>query len=187
MHEQINIHNLTLAVVFSALGMVLPPLFHLLGLGSMFMPMYIPLAIGSFMLTARNALMIGMLTPLLSALITGMPPFYPPVAFLMMAQLGVFCTAISLLRHRLRVPVLPALLAAIALDRAVMVTAYYFVAPLFSVSFGVLSAYDLLKSTPGILIMIVLVPVAVPRAVALIQRRSLRLYEHTHGPGGPLP
>ncbi|MBN1534038.1 MAG: hypothetical protein JXA20_15315 [Spirochaetes bacterium] len=176
MHEKLNISNIILAGIFTSLGVVIPMLFHLLGLGAVFLPMYLPLSVGAYMLSTRNALIMGIFTPLLSALITGMPPFYPPVAFLMMVQLGVFCTVISLMQHRLKAPVLLSLLAAIALDRALLVAAYYIAAPLFSVSFGIISAYDILKSLPGILIMLVMVPVAVPRGLALLRRNSLNPY-----------
>jgi hypothetical protein len=176
MHERMNISNIILAGIFTSLGVVTPMLFHLLGLGAMFLPMYIPLSIGAFMLSAPNALILGIFTPLLSALITGMPPFYPPIAFLMMAQLGTFCTVISMMQHRLKAPVMLTLLTAIAIDRAMLVAAYFIAAPLFSVSFGIISVIDLLKSLPGIGIMLVMVPVAVPRALSLLRKNSLRPY-----------
>jgi len=188
MHERINLNNMLLSAIFSALGILVPVLFHLVGLGSMFLPMYLPLAVGAYLLSGRNALMLGVFTPLMSAFITGMPPIYPPVAFMMSIQLGTFCLLISFFQHQLKLPVLVTLLIAMAVDRAILVAAYYLIAPLFSINVGIASAYDIIKSFPGIILMCLIVPVAVPRFIRLIDRNSLRPYEHknekengTHG------
>ncbi len=181
MHDRIDISNLLLAVVFSALGIAVPVLFHALGLGSVFLPMYLPLAVGAFLLSRLNALMLGFFTPLFSALLTGMPPFYPPVAFIMMIQLPVFCFTISVLSHRYTGSVILPLAAAILLDRLLLVALFYFIYPLFSIDARIITLYDLLKSLPGVALMFVVTPLAVPRCVDLLERNSLRLFEHGGG------
>ncbi len=179
MHEKIDINNLMLAVIFSALGVILPFLFHLLGLGSIFLPMYIPLALGAYLLTKRNAFLMGFFTPLFSAVLTGMPPFYPPVAFMMMVQLSLFCVLIASLSHRTRMPVLAVFLAAMAVDRILLLVLYRFIAPMFLVDFRMFTAYDILKGLPGIILMAVLLPFLVPRSTAILAKHSLSLYEHS--------
>lgn len=181
MHDRIDISNLLIAVVFSALGIAVPVLFHALGLGSMFLPMYLPLAVGAFLLNRANALMLGFFTPLFSAVLTGMPPFYPPVVFMMMLQLPLFCFTISLLTHRYTKSVILSLAAAVLLDRLLLVALFYIVYPLFSIDPRIITLYDLMKSLPGVVLMFVVVPLAVPRCVALLRKHSLRLFEHRHG------
>lgn len=75
-----------LAGLFLAAALVLPVFFHALGLGSAFMPMFYPLALAGFLVAAPLAMITGVSAPLLSALLTGMPPFYPPIAFIMTAE-----------------------------------------------------------------------------------------------------
>ena len=179
MHEQIHINNLIIAVIFTALGVILPVLFHLLGLGPIFMPMFLPLAIGAFLVTPSNALIMGFFTPLLSAILTGMPPFYPPIAGVMVVELTLFCALISILTHRTRLPLLIVLVAAIVCDRLVLVILYSFVMPLFDISAGLFSLYDIARGIPGIILMLLLVPVMVRRSRQLLARHSLRLYEHS--------
>jgi hypothetical protein len=177
MHNNIEINNLVIAVLFTALGIAVPILFHLVGLGSVFLPMYLPLIIGAFLLTGVNALLMGIFTPLISALLTGMPPFYPPIVFIMSVQLGVVCFFISYVTHRFKVNILITLALAIAIDRMLLIVFYYMIIPLFHINFGLYTAYDLLKGIPGIILILVLVPLLVPRALAVINRYSLRLYE----------
>lgn len=177
MHNNIEINNLVIAVLFAALGIAVPILFHLVGLGSIFLPMYLPLITGAFLLTGVNALLMGLFTPLISALLTGMPPFYPPIVFIMSVQLGVVCFFISYITHRFKVNILITLSLAVVIDRLLLIVFYYMIIPLFHIDFGLYTAYDLLKGIPGIILILILVPLVVPRALAVIKRYSLRLYE----------
>ena len=150
----------------------------MLGMGSAFLPMFIPLAVAAFFLDIKNALIIAIATPLASALLTGMPPLYPPIAFIMAAELAVFCSIISLLNTKTKLPVLAVLLIAEATERTLQVLLYIHIMPLFRVSAAAWSVYDILKVMPGIILMSILVPIIVPAAREIIERRSLRLFEH---------
>ncbi|MFH0977404.1 MAG: hypothetical protein V1874_16620 [Spirochaetota bacterium] len=178
MHDKLDINNILLAVIFSAMGVTFPILFHLVGLGSVFMPMYIPLALGAYMLTLKNAAITGFFTPLASAVLTGMPPFYPPIAPLMMLQLTVFCCFISFMTHRFKIKPVISILAAIIIDRLILACYYFLIIPLFGISPEIYTAYHLIKSFPGLLLMIITVPLLVPVCVRIIKNKSLRLYEH---------
>lgn len=166
-----------IAVIFSILGIIVPVLFHMLGLGSVFLPMFLPLAAGAFLMSPGYALLTGIMTPLFSALLTGMPPFYPPIAILMMIELGAFCFLISLLKSKSRLNNITILVISILAERILMVVLYYFVMPLFKINFGVISFYAIMKSFPGIILMLIIVPLFVPAASAVIEKRKLRLYE----------
>jgi hypothetical protein len=186
MHHRIDTANVIIAVIFSGLSIALPMVFHLLGLGSVFLPMYIPLAVGSFMLSARNSVMAGFFTPLASSLLTGMPPLFPPIAPIMMIQLSVFCLLISFFSHSSvlhggvisRIKILSILLCAIVADRIIMALLYMVLLPLLEIRSSIVTAFDLLKGMPGIILMCVIVPVLVPKCVEILQKYSLKLYEH---------
>jgi hypothetical protein len=181
MHDKLDINNIILSVIFSAMGIALPALFHLVGLGPVFMPMYLPLAVGACLLSPGNALIMGFITPLASALLTGMPPFYPPVAPIMIAQLTVFCGMLSWLSHRAVLRTVIPLVASLAVDRALLAGCYFIIMPLFGVNTAAYTAYDLFRSFPGMFLLLAVVPFAVPRSAVIIRKHSLRLYEHKGG------
>ena len=87
-----------LSGLFIALGVIVPILFHMVGLGSFMLPMFWPLCLGAFMLSPAFAILIGILTPLISMLLTGMPP--APVSYLMAPELAVACGLISMLKYK---------------------------------------------------------------------------------------
>jgi hypothetical protein len=142
------------------------------------------------MLDRGNALMAGLFTPLASALITGMPPLYPPIAFMMSLQLGLACLGISWLAHRRadvsRAGVLGIVLAALLFDRALLVGIYALVFPLLGLDAGFYGLYDAAKGLPGVILICLAAPAAVPKGVEILRRHSLRLYElKGAGHGGP--
>lgn len=175
---------MVLAVIFSAFGILVPMLFHLVGLGAVFLPMFLPLALGAFFLSPMNALLVGMFTPLASAVLTGMPPFYPPIAFIMVAELGVLCLVISLLSHRTGLPGVLVLMVAILSERLVLVLMLSLVMPLFQISYKAFSIYEIVKGLPGIILILITVPLMVGRVQKVLARRSLRPFEHSHGGDG---
>jgi SAM-dependent methyltransferase len=81
--------ELIYAGLLGAAALLLPPLFHLVHLGSVFLPMYLPLMTLAFLVGPGPAAITAGLIPLLSALTTGMPPWYPPVAPAMAVELSV--------------------------------------------------------------------------------------------------
>ncbi len=73
-----------------SMGIVLPMGFHAVGIGgAIFLPMHIPVLIAGLMLGPCWGALIGMLTVLLSTLLTGMPPVIPMLP-IMFFELGVY-------------------------------------------------------------------------------------------------
>jgi uncharacterized membrane protein len=152
--------------LFVAIGIVLPMAFHAAGMGRTFLPMHIPVLLAGIYLGWRSGLVVGAVTPLLSGLLTGMPPFVPPTAFAMMAELPVYGVLVSVFYRRMRMhPVLSVGLAAF-LGRVVYGLIGYSVfpllglpevSPLYPVTAG------LVASLPGVVVQIVLIPVIVSR------------------------
>ena len=70
-----SIKSMVLAALFMALGIVLPIALHAIpDAGKIFLPMFLPVLVGALFLPWQYALAVGVFTPLLSTLLTGMPP-----------------------------------------------------------------------------------------------------------------
>jgi hypothetical protein len=150
--------------LFGAAALLLPTLFHALRLGHVFMPMYLPLVALAFFVRPLPAAITALMTPLLSGAVTGMPPFYPPIAVLMALELGGMAGAIALVRARRPnangwVVLLPVLLA----GRVAYAAMSYAAARLVDLPAGFVAGISLLSGWPGILLMLAVVP-AVARA-----------------------
>ena len=151
--------------VFGAAGLLLPVLFHMVQLGRVLMPMYLPLVALAFFVRPAAAAATALVTPLLSMALTGMPPAYPPVAFVMASELALMAAlTAAVVRRRPRVDPRLVLVAVLALGRL-----YYFgvmlllagwlrLPPLFVAGLSVASGW------PGIVLMLVVIPPVVSAA-----------------------
>ena len=74
-----QVKRLTLSAFFLALGLVLPFAFHSFGpqAGAVFLPMHIPVLLCGFVCGPAYGALVGVVTPLLSSALTGMPPLMP--------------------------------------------------------------------------------------------------------------
>lgn len=112
-----NTHIMVLTGLFIAAGILLPVFFHGLGLGgAVFLPMHIPVLTGGLLLGWQAGLVMGLVTPLLSSLLTGMPPVLPALP-LMTAELAVYGAAAGFFYRSKRLPVYATLIAAMILGR----------------------------------------------------------------------
>ncbi len=84
--DQLFPRDLIWGGLWGALALVLPLLLHPFGLGVHLMPMFLPLLIAAATLRPGTSLLLAILVPLISGVATGMPPLYPPVAFLMILE-----------------------------------------------------------------------------------------------------
>lgn len=99
MKKTMNVQEIALCGLFIALGITTPMFFHLFNMGGpMFLPMHIPVLIGGMVLSPSVAIILGVLTPLLSSILTGMPVLYP-MGVIMMVELGVYALSTSLLEQ----------------------------------------------------------------------------------------
>ncbi len=170
MNKEDQINQLIIAAITTASAVFVPILFHLLGLGSIFLPMFIPLSIGSFFMNPVVALCTGAIAPISSSLLTSMPPLYPPIALIMLVELSLFCYVISLLKHTFNVNTYVTMIIAILFDRIILYILYACIMPHFKISFVLFSIYDLFKSFPGIILLLTITPVAVNGIDTVIKR-----------------
>lgn len=155
-----NTKHMVLTALFIAAGLILPVFFHMVSMsGAIFLPMHIPVLLGGLFLGWRSGLIIGAVTPLLSSLLTGMPPLLP-MAPMMAAELGLYGLTGGYLYRSRRFPLPAALLLAMLAGRlgtAAMVG-------LFAESLGIHAAplvyigASLLKGLPGIVIQLCFIP-----------------------------
>lgn len=110
--------NLTGAALCMALGVVFPIFFHMLGAGPAFLPMHIPVLLCGLLFGWEYGAVCGFLVPLLSALLTGMPPLFP-TAPAMMLELCAYGILTGVLYRKARWNVYPALIVSMLGGRAV--------------------------------------------------------------------
>ncbi|MDF2628034.1 MAG: hypothetical protein K0R39_1865 [Symbiobacteriaceae bacterium] len=152
--------RMVFSALFIAFGLLIPAIFHAVGLGGpVFLPMHIPVLIGGLVLGPGAGLVIGLLTPVLSSVLTGMPPLGSPILVLMMVELaayGLIAGALMKWRRNLLLSLGGALLGGrIAMGLAVALVRLAIPFP------GTPVAYvtgALVTSLPGLAIQIVVVP-----------------------------
>jgi len=166
--------DIAYCAVFGAAAMLLPVIFHVFHLGSMFMPMYLPLVTLSFFVGPIPAALTALLLPLLSAAITGMPPFYPPIAFIMSLELATMCGIIALVRMALpKINELIILIPVLFLGRCIGIGLIYLMALFMKLPATFVVGASLLSGWPGIILMIVAVP-AVIRISRLVGHSNMQ-------------
>lgn len=172
--------ELALAGLLGALGLTLPIGFHALGWGGkVLLPMHLPILVAGFLLGAPTAVGLGLVVPLLSAALTGMPPLAPPVAPLMSLELAAKAGVASLLYRTLRLPLWVALPAALVADWVVLGLAVAAGARFFSIQGSVVGyvAAAIAVGLPGTALQVA----AAPLAVAAVERRLPRLRRERRG------
>ena len=112
-----RLRAIVISAAMGALALVLPVVFHAVGLGSKFLPLLLPLLLNGFFVPFRWAAATGAAVPLISALATGMPPLYPPVAFVLAIEGAVLGGLASAIYRRCERRLWPALVSAIAAGR----------------------------------------------------------------------
>jgi len=162
MSTKLSPRELALSGLFGAAALVLPFLFHLVHLGSLFMPMYLPLVTLAFLVRPAPAAVTAFVAPLLSAALTGMPPFYPPVAAFMALELAAMAALLSWLRRRRpNTGVLLILVPVLLMGRVLSVGLVYALSRMMTLPAPFLAGVSFLSGWPGIVLMLVVVPVLV--------------------------
>lgn len=162
-----SVKELIMSGLFIALGIVLPIIFHMIGAGTVFLPMHIPVLLSGFFVGVPFAIAVGILTPLLSSLLTGMPPMFPVLPF-MMFELGTYGAITSLLYRKLTwnmylrvyLSLIGSMIAGrISAAMAVWGLATFFAAKLPGPIVFITSA--IVTGVPGIIIQLAIIPIIV--------------------------
>ena len=156
----------TLCAVCIALCYVLPIAFHAVGLGSVLSPMHIPVLLCGLICGGGAGLICGLVGPVLSSLLSGMPPMMMLVR--MIPELGVYGLVAGIVMKKLHTgsnakDVYISLVAAMIVGRIVggIATTVFFAVTSGVYSLGLWFTSYFIESVPAIAIHLVLVPILV--------------------------
>lgn len=172
MHK--NTKKLVGSALFLALGMLLPTLFHMAGLGqgSVFLPMHIPVLLCGFLCGKGYGALIGILTPLITGVITGMPPFYP-IGLAMAAELCTYGFLSGICYEKIK-KIYPSLIIAMMIGRIIsgitnMILLSFAGKPY---TLEVFISTSFIIALPGIMIQLILIPMLVKAAEKTLMHKG---------------
>ena len=160
-----NTKKLVLSALFLALGLVLPFLTgQIPEIGSMLLPMHIPVLICGFACGWPYGLLVGFISPLLRCFLFGMPSL--PYAIAMAFELATYGAMTGLLYKKLenfKVRTYISLLTAMVAGRLVWAAASFIIYTIQQSAFTwqIFINGALLTAIPGIILQIVLIPILV--------------------------
>lgn len=155
-----SVRETVLSGLFIALGLILPMVFHAFGAGSTFLPIHIPVLIAGFVVSLPFALAVGVITPILSSLFTGMPPVFPVLPF-MVFELATYGAVVSLLYRKFKLNVYISLISSMVVGRIVSSLVVWALATFFMAKLPnpiVFITGGITQGIPGIIIQIVFIP-----------------------------
>lgn len=155
-------YNLAYCGLFGSMALLLPIIFHIIRLGHIFMPMYLPLVALAFFVSPLYAAITSLIVPLLSSFATGMPPLYPPVAVFMSIELSIMTALISFFYNRFKMLnewmiLVPVLL----LGRVIYVALVYLFSLFIKLPAGFMAGLSFLSGWPGLILILIIVPALV--------------------------
>jgi len=149
---------------FIAVGIVLPMVFHAVGLGSIFLPMHLPVLLAGFILGSWCGMLVGILSPLVSSLLTGMPLVSPPILPIMVMELAIYGLMAGFVYNKSGYLYVSLVWAMIAGRLAAGFGVYLAVLLCgFKVPVFVYLSAAIIKGAPGIIMQLVLIPLLVKR------------------------
>jgi len=158
-----NTRKLTLSGLLLAIGLVLPIAFHAFGgAGKIFLPMHLSVLVAGFLLPPVNAVAVGMLTPFLSSLLTGMPVTFPMMP-IMVIELGTYALVISLLNKKRIKSIYVKLIGAMLAGRIMAGLTVFLMVNLVGLKMKPLLFVQgsIVTGLPGIIIQLIMVPLVV--------------------------
>lgn len=158
--KESEIRQIPLTALLAVSGIILPQFFHLLGLGAVFLPMFLPVMLGGLLLRWRFAVTLAVITPVASFIITGMPPITPPVLPVMISELVLITSVLSLLHVHFQRNKWFVLICAVLADRVLLFIIVYFLAPLFGLPQMFTSFSLVISGIPGIILQLIILPAA---------------------------
>ncbi len=155
---------------FLALTVLLPIAFHQFGLaGRFFLPMHLPVLLAGFICGPVGGFLVGLTAPVISFLMTGMPPTY--AIPLMSIELPLYGLAAGLTYYNLRLNIYIALVVSMIAGRLGFALGLLILGIFIELPYGIETYFKavLVTGLPGIIIQLVLIP---PIVAALKRRRQ---------------
>lgn len=158
---------ITHTALYLALAVLLPIGFHSFGLGGrIFLPMHIPVLLAGFLIGPAGGVIVGLLAPGLSFLLTGMPPTY--AVPLMSLELPMYGLVAGLAYERLKLNIYVALIAAMIVGRLFFGLGLFLLGMFMDLPYTAAAFFSgggaLLTGWPGIAVQIIVIPLIVAAA-----------------------
>ncbi|WP_455684427.1 ECF transporter S component [Thomasclavelia sp.] len=161
-----TVRNIILSALFLALGFVLPFFtMQIPSIGSMLLPMHIPVIICGFVCGAPLGMIVGFILPLLRSLIFTMPPMFP-TAIAMAFELAVYGMISGYLYHKSNKKVFDiyfSLIISMIGGRIIwgLISAllYGFSGQVFGITVFIAGAFS--NAIPGIILQLILIPMLI--------------------------
>ena len=170
--------NKTKEIVLSGLllasGIILPMIFHMFSLtGPIALPMHIPVLIGGFLLSPPLALLLGITTPIISGLLTGMPVMFP-MAIIMAREWGIYGLTASLAARKFKLSIFPALIISMIAGRIAAGLTVALLVQLFGLKMNPLIFIQgaIITGIPGIIIQLIFIPALIHAIKSYFQMKS---------------
>ena len=161
-----NNKNMVLSALFLALGLVMPFLtMQVREIGSMLLPMHIPVLVCGFVCGWKYGLLVGFITPLLRSMIFSMPLMFPS-AVSMAFELATYGAVVGILYYILRsskLRIYLSLLVAMFAGRLVWGVVMIILAGMNQSTFSwqMFIGGALINAIPGIILQLVLIPILI--------------------------
>ena len=152
--------ELVIAGTLLAMGIIITNIFHATGIpGTIFLPMHIPVFLGGLLLPPYLALILGMIMPIISSIISGMPPLFP-MAVIMVFELGAYGLIASILYRKMKIPPIIALIISMIGGRLMAGLVVFLLATFFAVELSPMTFVisGVITGLPSIGIQLVLIP-----------------------------
>lgn len=155
---------ITHIALYLALAVLLPIGFHAFGLmGRVFLPMHIPVLLAGFLVGPISGLIVGLLAPVISFLLTGMPPSY--AVPLMTLELAIYGLLAGLAYRKLRLNIYVSLLLAMIAGRLMFGLALFVLGMFVKLPYTAAAFFSaggaVVAGLPGIAVQIVIIPIIV--------------------------
>lgn len=155
---------LTHSALYLALAVLLPIAFHGFGLGGrIFLPMHIPPLLAGFLVGPSSGVIVGLLAPLLSYLLTGMPPTY--AVPLMSLELPMYGLVAGMTYRKLHLNIYIALVAAMIVGRIMFGLGLFVLGMFIDLPYTAAAFFSaggaVVTGLPGIAVQMVLIPLIV--------------------------
>lgn len=162
---------ITHSALYLALAVLLPIGFHAFGVaGRLFLPMHIPVLLAGFLIGPYAGLVVGLLAPGLSHLLTGMPPTY--AVPLMSLELPLYGLVAGLAYNRLKLNIYIALIAAMLVGRLMFGLGLFILGMFIELPYTAAAFFSsggaIFSGLPGIIAQIILIPII----VAAVRRKK---------------
>ena len=159
-----TLYNISLTAMFFAIGLVLPFFTgQIKQIGSMLLPMHLPVMLCGLICSWRYGAALGALLPITRSLMFGMPAFYPN-AITMSVECAVYGFVIGLIFEKLKrknmIGIYISLISAMIVGRIVkgVFTAILLGLAGNAYTFSMFVSGTVLNSVPGIILQIIIIP-----------------------------